>query len=154
MIWKASKISNDIKFCREAKTIIVVDIWFNSLCGHLPTISCYLKRQWKKESFFWYVLKLYMYYLSLPKEIIRFLLQLVSSVSVYSPIIMPGQLYCPIRTWFVCWAILPFYNLIGCRITHQELHTYRQINENKYLKSCDLARLHNTSFLQFDWLYK
>ena len=28
--WKASKTYNYIKFCKEAKTIIVVDIWWNS----------------------------------------------------------------------------------------------------------------------------
>ena len=27
LIWKASKTYNDIKFCKEAKTIIVVDVW-------------------------------------------------------------------------------------------------------------------------------
>ena len=32
LIWKGSKISNDIEFYREVKTIIVVDIWLNSLC--------------------------------------------------------------------------------------------------------------------------
>ena len=31
LIWKASKTMNDIKFCKEAKTIIVVDKWLNSL---------------------------------------------------------------------------------------------------------------------------
>ena len=31
MIWKASKTYNDVEFCKEPKTIIVVDEWFNSL---------------------------------------------------------------------------------------------------------------------------
>ena len=31
LIWKVSKTYNDIKFCKEAKTIIVVDMWLNSL---------------------------------------------------------------------------------------------------------------------------
>ena len=31
LIWKASKIYNDIKLCKESKTITVVDIWLNSL---------------------------------------------------------------------------------------------------------------------------
>ena len=29
--WKASKIYNDVQLCREANTIIVVNIWLNSL---------------------------------------------------------------------------------------------------------------------------
>ena len=31
LIRKASKTSNDIRFCEEPKTIVVVDKWFNSL---------------------------------------------------------------------------------------------------------------------------
>ena len=31
LIWNISKTYNDIKFCKEAKTIIVVDMWLNSL---------------------------------------------------------------------------------------------------------------------------
>ena len=35
LIWKALKTYNDIRFCKEAKTIIVVDVWLNSL-----SLSC------------------------------------------------------------------------------------------------------------------
>ena len=31
LIWKVSKTYSDMKFCKEAKTIIVVEIWLNSL---------------------------------------------------------------------------------------------------------------------------
>ena len=31
LIWKASKTYNDVRFCKEAKTIIFVDVWSNSL---------------------------------------------------------------------------------------------------------------------------
>ena len=37
--------------------------------------------------------------------------------------------------------------------TQRIIHTYRQSNENKYLKSCDLFRPRNTLILQSDWLY-
>ena len=42
-IWKAPKTYNDIKFCKEPKSIIVVDKWLNSL-RYMQ--ACYQLPQW------------------------------------------------------------------------------------------------------------
>ena len=46
LVWKAPKTYNDIKFWKEAKTIIVVDVWLNSLSVSclLCTLGKYVKR--------------------------------------------------------------------------------------------------------------
>ena len=47
LIRKASKTSNDIRFCEEPKTIVVVDKWFNSLnLTHILLFN--LNRPWKR----------------------------------------------------------------------------------------------------------
>ena len=47
-IWKASNTYNDIEFCKEAKTIIIVDIWSNSLIHQILDVYIYNIRFKKK----------------------------------------------------------------------------------------------------------
>ena len=44
LIWKASKTYNDIKFCKEAKTLIVVDIWLNSSSSNMDNYLLIFKK--------------------------------------------------------------------------------------------------------------
>ena len=40
LIWKESKTYNDTKFCKEAETIIVVDIWPISVIPKSDEANC------------------------------------------------------------------------------------------------------------------
>ena len=39
LIWKASKTYNEVRFYQDAKTIIFVDIWLNSLKGQKSQLA-------------------------------------------------------------------------------------------------------------------
>ena len=54
LIWNASKSYNDVKFCQEAKTIIVVNTWLNSLTS---IYQFYLVGQSKGAVFFNHLLR-------------------------------------------------------------------------------------------------
>ena len=56
LIWNASKSYNDVKFCQEAKTIIVVNTWLNSLTS-IYQFYLVLKGQSKGAVFFNHLLR-------------------------------------------------------------------------------------------------